>query len=180
MKEILKTYGDEAAIASKLTGFDCRLDSDIEEFLRVRAIPYEKANKCRTYIIVDGGFIKEENPKILAYISVAISNMKIKPHVSKTMNKRLVGMFQNDEAPCYLIGQLGKNDSHSNEIEGRELVNLAMDIIRIGQRAVGGRFVRVDTKKNDWLIRFYKENNFKEVQNDDESGLIQFVRFFDN
>jgi len=178
LKEILKTYGDEASIASKLTGFDCRLDSDIEKFLRVRAIPYEKAHKCRTYIIVDGGFIKED-PRILAYISVAISNMKIKSHVSKTMNKKLVGMFQNDEAPCYLIGQLGKNDRYYDEIEGRELVNLAMDIIRIGQRAVGGRFVRVDTKKNDRLNRFYEENNFKIVQNDDKSGLIQFVRFFD-
>jgi hypothetical protein len=128
---------------------------------------------------VDGGFLRDDNPRILAYVSVAISNMKIKPHVSKTMKKRLVGIFQNEEAPCYLIGQVGKNDRCSNEIEGRELVSRAMDIIRIAQGAVGGRYVRIDIKRNEKLIRFYEENDFKEVQEDDESGLIQFVRFLD-
>lgn len=87
-------------------------------------------------------------------------------------------MFPNDEIPCYLIGQLGKNDRYSGEIEGCELIDYAMNIIQIGHGAVGGRFVRVDVKRNDKLIRFYEENGFRHVQIDGESGLLQFARFF--
>jgi len=121
-----------------------------------------------------------EDPKILAYLTVAISNMKFKPYVSKTMKKRLNGIFQNDEAPCYLIGQLGKNDNYSDKVEGRELIDFAMGIIGIGYNAVGGRFVRVDSRNNTKLMKFYEKNGFRLVQTDDESDLIQFVRFFEN
>ena len=144
----------------------------------MNAVPFEKAHKCRTYLIVDGGFGRKSEPDILGYVSVAISNMKVRPHISKTMKKKLDGIFQNDEVPCYLIGQLGKNDSHSLDIEGSELIEHAMDIIRIGHGAVGGRFVLIDAKRNDKLIRFYEENGFKKVQEDDTSSMIQLVRFF--
>jgi hypothetical protein len=179
LQKILEAHNDESAVVNKLEGFACRLDHSIEGFLRTKAIPFEKADKCRTYLYIDGGFIKAERPKILAYFTVAISNMKFKPYVSKTMKKRLNGIFRNDEAPCYLIGQLGKNDSYSNEVEGRELIDFAIGIIRIGYNAVGGRFVRVDSRNNDKLMKFYEGNGFRMVQTDDESGLIQFVRFFD-
>jgi hypothetical protein len=178
LKGILDTYGDESAIAAKLTGFECRLDPDIEQFLRQWAIPFEKAHKCRTYLFIDGEFVKVTRPKIVAYLSVAISNLKLRPEVSKTMKKRLDGIFQNDECPCYLIGQLGKDDKYSDEIEGRELISYAMDVIRTGQRAVGGRFVRADVRRNEKLIRFYERNNFIKIQADENSNFIQFVRFF--
>jgi len=178
LKEVLAISHDEQPILNKLSEFDCRLDPDVERFLKVKAIPYEKAHKCRTYLIVDSRFEGGSGPRILAYVSVALSNLKVKEHVSKTMKKRLDGIFQNDEVPCYLIGQLGKNDRYSREIEGCELINYAMNIIRIGHKAVGGRFVRIDVKRNDKLIRFYEENGFRMVQEDDESDLIQFARFF--
>ena len=178
MKEVLAISHDEQPILSKLSEFDCKLNPDVERFLKVKAIPYEKAHKCRTYLIVDSRIEGESGPRILAYVSVALSNLKVKEHVSKTMRKRLDGIFPNDEIPCYLIGQLGKNDRYSREIEGCELIDYAMNIIRIGHGAVGGRFVRIDVKRNDKLIRFYEENGFRLVQEDDELDLIQFARFF--
>jgi len=96
------------------------------------------------------------------------------------MKKRLTGIFRNDEAPCYLIGQLGKNDMYSNQIEGAELIEHAMSIIHTAQSAVGGRFVRVDVRRNDKLAKFYEKNNFKNIQTDEESDLVQLVRFFDS
>lgn len=177
MKDILDTGVDESSILRDFLKFECRREPEIERFLREKAIPFERAHKSRTYLIANSGG-GDEAIAIMAYVSVALSNMKIKADVSKSMRKRMNGIFQNDEVPCYLIGQLGKNDRYSNEVEGRELVNSAMNILRIGHRVAGGRFVRVDCKRNDNLIKFYEENGFKVVQIDEKSGLLQFARFF--
>jgi hypothetical protein len=169
---------DESSILRELSNFECKREPEIERFLHERAIPFERAHKSRTYLILENSEWEEGNV-ILAYVSVALSNLNIKVEVSKSMRKRLNGIFQNDEVPCYLIGQIGKNDRHPNRVDGSELIDFAFCILRIGYRAVGGRFVRVDSKMNDKLIRFYEENGFKPVQYDEKSGLLQFVRFFD-
>jgi hypothetical protein len=94
------------------------------------------------------------------------------------MRKRLNGIFMNDDVPCFLIGQLGKNDRYWDKIEGSELIDYAMNFLEKGHDLVGGRFVRVDCREDERLIRFYEENEFMRVQMNDESGLLQMVRFF--
>lgn len=160
-----------------MTGFECKLDSDIEEFIRTKAIPYEKAHKCRTYLFLGSDFFRVPRPMIIAYLSIALSNTKLNPDVSNTMKKRMDGIFKNDEAPCYLIGQIAKNDRYPGEIDGRDLIECAIKIIRIGHKAVGGRFIRVDIKNNEKLIRFYEENGFNRFTASARADLIPLVRF---
>jgi len=73
---------------------------------------------------------------------------------------------------------LGKNDRYWDKITGSELIDYAMNFLEKGHDLVGGRFVRVDCREDERLIRFYEENEFMRVQMDDESGLLQMVRFF--
>ena len=84
----------------------------------------------------------------------------------------------NEDVPCFLIGQLGKNDRHRGKIAGSELIDYAMNFLERGHDLVGGRFVSVDCRDDERLVRFYKENGFIQVQSDDETTLCQMVRFF--
>jgi hypothetical protein len=146
--------------------------------LKERSIPFEKAHKSRTYLILEKRSSPEEGIAILAYISLALASFRIQKDVSNSMRKRLNGIFMNDDVPCFLIGQLGKNDRYWDKIEGSELIDYAMNFLEKGHDLVGGRFVRVDCREDERLIRFYEENEFMRVQMDDESGLLQMVRFF--
>lgn len=160
-----------------MSTFECKLDSDIEEFLRTKAIPFEKADKSRTYLIVKKKSAGEKELEILAYFSIALSNMDIQESVAKSQRRRLSGIFEDKVIPCYLIGQLAKNDPYSDEIEGNELIEYAMVMFKTVHDLVGGRFVRVDCKNIPCLVDFYKENGFRKLQTDDKTGLLQLVRF---
>lgn len=146
--------------------------------MKERSIPFEKAHKSRTYLILEKKSSSEEGIAILAYISLALASFRIQKDVSNSMRKRLNGIFMNDDVPCFLVGQLGKNDRYRCKITGSELIDYAMNFLEKGHDLVGGRFVRVDCREDERLIRFYEENGFMRVQMNDESGLLQMVRFF--
>jgi len=177
LREILHVSQDDSRVSNDLSGFECKLDSDIERFLKTMAIPFEKAHKSRTYLVVKKASAGQKELEILAYFSVALSSMKIQKSVSKAQMRRLNGIFADDEVPCYLIGQLAKNDPYCEEINGKELIEYAMSIFKIGHDLVGGRFVRVDCRNIARLTDFYKQNGFRQLQMDGETGLLQFVRF---
>ena len=177
MREILSADPDESVISKDLTSFKCRRDSDIERFLKEKAVPFEKAHKSRTYIVVKRESVGERELEILAYFSIALSSMKIKDTVSRTKRKKLCGIFEDRETPCYLIGQLAKNDPYRGDVQGKELVEYALGMFRTAHDLVGGRFVRVDCKNIPCLVDFYKVNGFRELQTDDKTGLLQLVRF---
>ncbi len=174
----MRTGIDEPSILKDLSSFSCEKEPEIERFLKERSIPFEKAHKSRTYLIVEKKSSPKEGIVIIAYISLALASFRIQRNVSNAMRKRLNGIFMNDDVPCFLIGQLGKNDRYYGEIMGSELIDYAMNFLEKGHDLVGGRFVRVDCHRDERLIRFYEENGFMQVQMNDESGLLQMVRFF--
>ncbi len=177
LREILSADSDGSVVSKDLSSFKCGRDPDVEGFLKENAIPFEKAHKSRTYIVVNRESATQRELRILAYFSIALSNMKISDTVSKTTRRRLSGIFEDSETPCYLIGQLAKNDIYEGDIQGKELIEYALSMFKIAHDLVGGRFVRVDCKNIPHLVDFYKANGFGELQTDDKTGLLQLVRF---
>ena len=175
MRGFLRIAQNEDAVSKELGRFECKRDSDIETFLRQQAIPYEKAHKSRTYLIVKSDSTR--SMEIIGYFAVALSNIKIPDGLSKSMKKKLGFTSKTEILPCYLIGQLGKNDLYWKDIEGRLLVDQAMNILLKGRELVGGKFVIVDCKDIDSVTTFYESNGFIRVQLDSERELVQFVRF---
>lgn len=157
--------------------FKCTRDPDIKTFLLKTAIPYEKAHKARTYLIIDSNSIDERDLKIIAYFSIALKCFKIGNGVSKSMKRKLNGIFQNDMIPCYLLGQIGKNDHYAESLKGKDIVDMAMNIIMDAHERVGGRFISVDCKDLDGLLRFYHENGFTALPDKDRLGFFQLIRF---
>lgn len=160
-----------------MSSFRCRFDSDVERFIKEKAIPFEKAHRSRTYIVVNRESAAEKELEIMGYFSIALSNMKIKDTVSRSQRRKLSGIFEDRETPCYLIGQLAKNDPHREHIRGRELVEYALNLFRTAHDLVGGRFVRVDSKNTPCLVDFYQACGFRKLQTDAKTGLLQLVRF---
>lgn len=50
---IKKTGEDNELLSQILSSFCCEQDEDIENFLRNRAVEFEKLSKARTYLICD-------------------------------------------------------------------------------------------------------------------------------
>lgn len=174
----------EGQVSELLDGFRCQRNADIEHFLKHRAIAFEKSNRSRTYLICKKGPIDERPFIILGYFTIAIHLMDASsPSISGNLRKRLAGMFYSPtmssyHVPCFLIGQLAKNDRFCNEIMGCDIVMYAIDALNIAHVNVGGRFIKVDCEDSVGLIRFYRDNGFVFVQKDPRSGMVEMVMFY--
>jgi len=172
----------ESGVQEYLATFECPRNLDVQEFLRRRAIPHEKALKSRTYLVTEAGSIPEQ-PTILAYFSLAIHLMEVQGSVSKTLQKRLHGLyFPNNTRPrplpCFIIGQIGKDARHSDRTTGSELLDMARRALLMANDIVGGRFIKIDCEDIPALVDLYQRNGFRAVQNDVSTGLLEMVLFF--
>lgn len=165
-----------------LSQFRCSRNLDVENFLKRSAIAQEMQNKSRTYLIVDAGSNPEGLPDILAYFTLALHIMVVSPEVSRSMAKKLAMFYDSQTSiqrtPCYLIGQIGKCDSHYDDTNGDEILHRALDAINIAQGQVGGRFIKLDCEPIDKLIELYERNGFSFIQIDEENNLVEMAMFY--
>lgn len=105
---------------------------------------------------------------IYGYITVAIKVLTVPPDASKSIRKKLDGLSATiygeliDDFPCYLIGQLARNSNvPSSSLKGKTLLDFAQDIVGQAVDAVGGRYILIECKDSQKLVRFYEENGFK-------------------
>lgn len=151
---------------------------DVEGFLKNTAIRFEEADKCRTYLIVPKDNSVEENGdiKILGYFSTSTKSIKIPNALSKTKIRLLDGLNKNaEELKCYLIGQLAKNDTYKHLIDGKEILDSALNIIQKCYELMGMRVVLVECVNDKNLTDFYENNNFQLIGYDEKTELLQFV-----
>ncbi|NLX47591.1 MAG: hypothetical protein GXY70_05445 [Euryarchaeota archaeon] len=109
---------------------------------------------------------------------MAVSSDKI----SKNTMRRLVGMYfdpksKEVQVPCYLLGQLGKNDEVAGSLSGDELMQIAMQAIQDSHRVIGGRFVKVDCADREGLLRFYGSHGFRAIQHHQADEMTELVCF---
>jgi hypothetical protein len=144
--------------------------------LKNKALDYEKTAKGRTYLIVNSNSLEEKTIEILAYFTLALKTLYISEEVSNTKRKKLDGLYKNtNDLPCYLIGQLGKNDLYKNDIDGHTIISYAINIIQKSHEFVGGRFILVECSNNHQLVNFYEENDFEVLQKDELVQLVYFL-----
>lgn len=66
--DLLEVYGDEVVQTRIFAEFSCYPNLDIEKFLKEKAIPYEKAGKSRTYLVLGD---RKTDILFLAYFTLA-------------------------------------------------------------------------------------------------------------
>lgn len=79
------------------------------------------------------------------------------------------------DIPCYLIGQLARNDGVTHDqLAGCDLIEEAHRIIMESVNSVGGRIMMIECRNEQKLLNFYHDNGFNEVSNEadgDDMGI---------
>lgn len=162
-----------------LSSFKCSRDTDVENFLKNKSIRFEKSDVSRTFLILDEcNLMNEENKfNILGYFSLSMRNIALPEEMKKSLRRKLDGI--NKEATsvdCFLIGQLGKNDSFCNLVKGEEILQYALDMINEARGIIGKRVVLVECKDKEKILNFYQDNSFIEVGKNEETNLLRLIK----
>jgi hypothetical protein len=193
LEDMIKELG-ENRVKSMLSTFSCPQNKDVEDFIRVKAITFEKQSMARTHLI----FTSFRGEIVLAaFFALTNKFIFIPKHkkLSQTMRKKINRYAVYNSSlhtyimPIPLIAQLGKNfyNNYNTLISGDELLSIACNTIRNIQKALGGKFVYLECEDKTRLLEYYERNGFfnfgkRALDNDEKdklSGeyLIQMVRF---
>jgi hypothetical protein len=173
LREIIDT-ALYSVVNSKIQNFSCK-NTDVEEFLKYKALEYEKRDKSRTYILFDNITLD-----IVGYYTLSLKTIDFRKDVSKTTIQKIDGFSKNIESvSSVLIGQLGKDSVHGHKISGSDLLAYAINSVYSVQDIVGGRICFLETEdsdKNTKVIQFYLDNHFKILQHDKTDRFLQMFR----
>jgi hypothetical protein len=171
LKNIVES-GREQKFIKAIENFNCQ-DKDVEKFLKLKALDFDKRNKSRTYLIVDGE--RDEEIIILGYYTITIKNLPFREIVSKSTIKKIDGYSNNiNSAESILIGQLGKNYDYRNNLSGSILLAHAMNTVYAIHNLAGCRIVFLECSDNEKIVKFYQDNNFTFLQKCGE--YLQMIR----
>ncbi|MCD3245321.1 GNAT family acetyltransferase [Clostridium botulinum C] len=107
---------------------------------------------------------------------MAQKHMQLPQEISKSKRKKYDGINSKaTDINCYLIGQLGKNDKYKKFINGKEVLEQAINIIQKCSEYVGGRTILVECENKEPLKNFYTDNNFEYLSTDEVTGLLQYI-----
>lgn len=165
--EIVRDF-NENSICSAFQEFSCEQEADIENFLRDKAINYEKANIGKTSIVLDEDLLKEGKIKILAYFTIAQKSVDIST-LSNKHKRRILGNYPGRDKittiASYLIGQLGRGDTcPKDEFTGEQLLNECYHAISEAVKIVGGHLIVLECR--DFMFeKFYEKQGFKKLYN---------------
>ena len=170
LREFLDLVGEDRALQA-LSSFSVKRNPDVENFIRTNAVAYEKSDNARTYLVTN------ENDDILGYFSLALSVVDIPPGISKAMMKKMrgFGRYSADSVPCYLLGQLARDDNASHDdLMMRDFIDFAIEYVMAAKQYVGGRFLLIDCV--DDLVDLYERHDFIKINKTvDLNQLIMFL-----
>lgn len=176
---LLEMENGENCFPSMVAKFSCPLDQDIEDFLKIKAVPFEKQDISKTSLIYAD---YRGQPILVGYYALAVKEWVIRKGVSKSVKKEITGYRDKDSSPIYLIGQLSKNYydgiNEQHLIAGDTLLGFAFKDLKEASALVGGvRAVMVECQNNPKLCSFYEAYGFKRCGGDPTAnGLLQYIR----
>lgn len=171
---------DESKTQELISIFVCDKDRDIENFLKERAVLFEKLGKSRSFFVFDED---ADEFQILGYFTLALQVLKIPEHLSNRKIKELDGFSskahgeQIAEIPAILIGQFAKNEAVAQKISGFDLMQYCLNMVLDGQMHLGGRIILLECKDIPYLIDFYGQFGFCKLEKDyQDDDLIQLIK----
>ncbi len=170
LRQLLKTKG-EAQISCILQQFRCSRNPELQEFIHSKAINYENNDRTRTFVLIQNG-------KFEAFFSLALNVLDTTNIASNTTKKKLspINSPKDNFIACFLIGQLGKDDT--SKIEGKDILNEALSYLLVNHTLLGSKFILVDSTNKKGVVDFYKNNGFKSIIADEDGQTIKMVMFF--
>ena len=167
--------GSEEKIREAVKNFNCQ-DKEVENYLKQQALEFDRRNKSRTYLLIDGD--NDEELIIWGYYTLTLKTLNLNENLSKSKIKKIDG-FRSDvkTTEAVLIGQLGKNYDYKDKITGLEIIYSVFDAIYEVQKIVGSRIVFLECQNHEKIINFYANNGFVFLQNSSDDMYIQMIRY---
>ena len=190
LNDLIEQIGEDD-VKHLLSSFSCPLNSDVEGFIKYKAIEFSRRGFAKTHLVF---WTSENESELVGYYSLAQKSFTLsKGSVSNSLYKKLSQYGTYDSSiqkyiiSSILIGQLGKNFSSGNDtlISGNELLGLALDKVKLIQNESGGRYTYLECEDKPKLIDFYTHNGFiqfgdrkldKDETNIQGEYLIQFLK----
>lgn len=153
---------------SILSEFSCPLNQDIESFIRHKAIHFTLQGVSVTTLVIT---TRRKTNVIIGYYTLANKMFIVKrKDISNTLWKRItkfgvcIPEINACQIPAPLIAQLGKNFTCgcNKLITGSELLQMAINDIKISQKILGGKIIYLECEDKPQLIEFYNNNKFYE------------------
>ena len=182
----------EEFVKSYLSDFSCPLNSDVENFLRYKAIEFSKQSLSQTHLVMAS---HKKEMVLVGYFTLANKNISVSTKGLSSTNRRKITKFavyypqiQKYVLTAPLIAQLGKNykNNYNKLISGDELLAIACEKVKSIQLDLGGRYVYLECEDKPKLIDFYRDNGFYEFdkreldrEETDLSGdyLVQMIKY---
>lgn len=180
MGEILGKEYNQQIIEQSFKKFSCQRETDLENFLVYKAIPYEKTNYGKTYLFVDKNKLSESKFEILAYFTIAQKSIDISS-LSKKRKRKVLGEYPGRDnlssVPAFLIGQLGRCDNYNfNDIGGQQLLNECYHAISVAAKVIGGNLLVLECRECMYE-KFYERQGFKKLYDDvNDEGLYTLYK----
>lgn len=163
------------ALEEALLSFRCAQDTDIETFLRDKAIFFYKKKLCSVYLLLNEERFNNGKLKVDAYFTLSHKNIiSATVGTSKSNIRKVTGGFdKKDVLEFVLIGQLGKyveklaNDTFARaDISGQEILDKAFETMELASQLIPSRCALVECNDNPKVRKVYEDYGFKFFQND--------------
>ena len=142
-----------------LASFSCPQNTDVENFLKNKALRFDSTHNSRTYLILN-----EENVDwgICAYFSVSFKEIEVR-NLSKSTIKKLDGISKSAiKIRAFLLGQLAKNAKPNNPIQLTHILDIIYAIL-------------LECEDNTKLIQLYEKYGFSVLQTDEYVQMYQLL-----
>lgn len=149
-----------------LSEFSCKINPDVERFVKEQSIDFAKKQQSVTYLV-----FSTEDAELVGYFAITIKPIIVNAEsFSNTVKKKLSRVSvlneqnQTYNLAAYLIAQIGKNYNNgaNKRISGKELLGLAMRQIRQLQYLAGGMVIFLEANNEESLLAFYRESGFQQ------------------
>jgi hypothetical protein len=158
---------------SILNTFDCKINSDLTNFIHSTALDFEDRQIARTFVLVNSN-----KSDVVGYFTISMKSLSTNG-MSKTSIKKIDGV--SNSRVCihsFLIGQLGISDNYTESKLGTLLLDDAFLKIEMAHDLVAGRYILVDAINHTKVIKFYKESGFTLLDTNlekSENGSIRMI-----
>lgn len=153
------------------SSFTIKKNPNVQDFFRDSALSRNKEDVCRTFVVLDLESGNLDN--IIGYFSLTITYRKVNSDVSNKLKKKISSSVERDNIfSAILITKLGRSDKYKGIVEGREIMNFAMQKCHQIYELTGLRHICVDYYNNEILEDFYLNKvGFKKYQIDVKTNL---------
>jgi hypothetical protein len=158
----------------QLREFRCARDTDVESFLKTRAIDYEISALSRTFL-----YLARNTLDVVAYFTLALTSVSFS-NISGNKREKVLGRTPGrntqDHFAGLFIGQLARNDAFTgSDISGAEMLTDCEGLIEDGRNYFGGKAAYLDCRGS--MIAYYERHGFTLLsQTPSEAGFYKMFK----